>query len=148
MRGGSASGCAGRDPVSRGDRGAAPTNDDDPPHLSVGRVVAVVPPGAQAVLVCSWCGRYVRAARGPVGRAASLRLPDRGQVRCAQAAGMRTPSIRYTVALAVVTPPQITLAPLTVSASGSPAISTVPPWTVVWVLPARSSGVICPGTTW
>ena len=55
--------------------------------------------------------------------------------------------MRYTVAFAVCTPPQITAASLTMSSSPEPVTSTVPPCTVVCV-PTTSSGESWPGTTW
>ena len=51
------------------------------------------------------------------------------------------------MALAVMTPPQTTLASSTMRASLVPVTVTEPPWTVACV-PTISSGLILPGTTW
>lgn len=62
--------------------------------------------------------------------------------------GIRTESTRYTVALAVWTPPQITAEPpSTLSASLVPVTVTESPSTVLWV-PTIWSGVSWPGMTW
>ncbi len=63
------------------------------------------------------------------------------------AGGISTVSIRYTVALAVCTPPHATEASLTMSWPGCPVTVTSPPWTVLWV-PTTCDGSACPGTTW
>ena len=55
--------------------------------------------------------------------------------------------MRYTVALAVCTPPQTTDALLTLMLSPMPVTVTDWPCTVLWV-PAMLFGLICPGTTW
>ena len=74
--------------------------------------------------------------------------PDPTTVVAGHIFGIITWSMRYTVALAVCTPPQITLAPLTLRLSPEPVTLTVPPWTVLRVWPAIWSGSICSGTTW
>ncbi len=72
---------------------------------------------------------------------------DRGCDRDDQLVGMSTVSMRYTVALAVWTPPQMTFAPLTMMLSPEPVTVTSPPWTVLCV-PSICDGESWPGTTW
>jgi len=92
------------------------------------------------------CGRPLRAAR-----AAPLLSVDPTRVACggmrmspgsdgepgdirappSYIEGMRTVSMRYTVALAVCTPPQMTLASLTMMSSPLPVTVTSLPCTVV-----------------
>jgi len=62
------------------------------------------------------------------------------------AGGIRTVSIRYSVALAVLMPPQTTAASLTISASPEPVTSKVSPWTVV-CSPTTFEGSAWPDTT-
>ena len=75
--------------------------------------------------------------------------PDTAAMRCSGqlCGGMSTLSIKYTVALAVCTPPHTTAAPSTFKSSPLPVTVTSAPSTVLCV-PAISSGLNCPGTTW
>jgi hypothetical protein len=78
----------------------------------------------------TWQSASHRAATMVYGLPPSSRRTPRPL--SAHAFGVRTPSIRYTVALAVWTPPQITLLPLMVRLSAVPDTVTGEPSTVFW----------------